>query len=372
MNRQRHGCWVAAAVALATIAAAAAEAAAGEIRIWPSAVVTSDTVTIADLADLRGFDAPTSERLGQIVVQAAPPPGGEVLVRCDDIRAALAEANADLATIQTFGSSRCKVSKPRPPVEPKSPAERPKRTSKSNVQPRPRPAKAAAAPTRQGPAEKAGTLEAALRQFITSRVPDSGAKLEIRFSPANKQDLQLSSPEYQFQIQPRDQRTIGLLSFEIELIRNGQVERTTPIVAEVWLVKDVVVARRPINKGAVVEGRDLKLEERRFSDIEAIGVANLTAAIGQQCQRFVKPGEMISPDWLQAKTLVARGDHVTIWNRQGNLVIKTTGTAQQAGCVGEVIEVRRDGTKRKDDLIDAEVTGPGTVTLSADRQLAKR
>jgi flagella basal body P-ring formation protein FlgA len=355
---------------LLAVAETALPAVAGEIRIWPSAVVTGDSVTLADLADLRGFDSSLTERLGQVVVQAAPAPGGEIVVKPGDVRGALAEANADLASIQILGSSRCKVSKLRPPPEPKPTAK--ERTARPKFQPRERPAQEPPPRQEQEPAAASGSLESSLRRFIASRVPDRDAKLEIRFSPANRDDLGLREPDYRFDIHPKDSRFIGLLSFEVDMIQKEQIERTVPIVAEVWLVKDVVVARRPINRGAGIEGRDLKLEQRRFSDMNSIGVTDLAAAAGQQCQQFIKPGEMLVPNWLQAKALIGRGDRVTIWSRQGGLVIKTSGMAQQSGALGEVIEVRRDGVKRKEDLIDAEITGPGTVTLSNARQVAQR
>jgi flagellar basal body P-ring formation protein FlgA len=373
MNRLRHGCWTALLLAAAMAACAASPADAGEIRIWPSATVTGDAVTLADLADLRGFDPSAGDRLGRIIVHAAPSPGGEIIVKSSDVRGALAETSADLGSIQILGSSRCRVSKPRPAPEPRPAAqERPAPQPKSTPPPPERPEKERPAVAEKELVAQPGTLEFALRQYIASRAPDRREELEIRFSPANREDLRLRESDNSFQIRAKDDRPIGLLSFEVDVLRGDQIERTIPIVGEVWLVKDVVVARRPINRGAVIEGRDLKLEQRRFSDVQAIGVTELAAAVGQQSQQFVKPGEMLVPTWLQARALIGRGDRVTIWSRQGGLVIKTTGTAQKAGALGEVIEVRRDGAKRKEDLIDAEITGPGTVALSNARQVAQR
>lgn len=365
MNRQGHGCWVGLLLSLA----ATTPATAGEVRVWPTAVVTGDEVRLADVAELRGFGSSVADRLGEVVVHAAPPPGGEIVVRASDIRGALAETNVDLACIQVFGSSRCKVGRLRPPREP-PPAVREAR--KPGQQLAAKPANSAVAERRESPAVDPNSLEAVLRRFISSRAVDCGGKLEIRFSPANREDLRIGVGDCRVEIHPKDEQTIGLLSYEVDVLRGEEVERSIPLVAEAWLVKDVVVARRPINRGASIEGRDLRLEQRRFSDVESIGITDLAAAVGQQCQRFVKPGEMLSPAWLQARAMVGRGDRVTIWNRQGALVIKATGTAQKAGSLGETIEVRRDGSKRKEDLIDAEITGPGTVTLIAPRQVAQR
>jgi flagella basal body P-ring formation protein FlgA len=353
---------------LLLLLAAVTPAAAGELRVWPTAVVSGDKVTLADVAELSGFDSAAADRLSDIVVQAAPSAGGEIAVRINDIRGALAEANADLSSIQILGSSRCKVSKPRPPREPAPP---PIKAAESREPSPQRPAKAALK-IEQSIAVDPESLEAAVRQFIASRTPDPGGKLEIRFSPANRNDLQLRLGSDRIEIHPKEDRTIGLLSYEVDILRGEQVERTIPLVADVSLVKDVVVARRPINRGALIEGRDLRLEERRFADLESVGITDLAAAVGQQSARFVKPGEMLATNYVQAKAMIGRGDRVTIWNRQGSLLIKATGTAQQAGSLGETIAVRRDGSKKKEDVIDAEVTGPATVALIAARQVAQR
>jgi flagella basal body P-ring formation protein FlgA len=326
--------------------------------------VTTDVVTVADVAELRGFSTEDADRFGRTVVHAAPREGGEILVRHGDIRSALAEVDANLATLRIFGSSRCRVTRPRMArTEPPPPA----RTQ----------------PIRKHPVERVepkveedpiapGSLESAMRRFISARAAGMADGLEIRFSPANRRDLQLSDPEFQFKIKPQDKQAVGLLTFEVDVIRDGRVERTAPIVAEVWLLKDVVVARRAINHGQEIEGRDVKLERRQFSDVGAIGLTDLAAAIGQQSTAFVKSGDMLRAKWLEAKPIVARGDRVTIWSRCGGLVIKTTGRAQQAGALGAMIDVRRDGSKRRQDLIEAVVTGPGTVSLMDTRQVARR
>jgi flagella basal body P-ring formation protein FlgA len=77
-------------------------------------------------------------------------------------------------------------------------------------------------------------------------------------------------------------------------------------------------------------------------------------------------------EMLKTKPLVQRGDVVTIWARLGGVEIKTTGRAQAAGAMGEKITVCRDGTRRKQDLIEAVVTGPKTVALADERAVASR
>lgn len=367
MNRKRHGCLLAAFLVFTAIVAQATSVEADEIRIWPTAVVLGDAVTLADVADLRGFDLPAKQHLSGIIVHAAPRAGSEVLVRIDDVRGALAEADANLGSIRILGSARCKVSKPRAPrkaatarvAAKRKPRKRGERTPAAYPEPR-----------QAEPPPK--TLESVIRRHIAARVSDPGAKLEIRFSPASDHILRLSAEEYDFKIHPANDRKLGFLSFGVDAVRNGQREQIQPIVAEVQLVKEVVVARRPVNRGKIIEGRDLRLEGRRFTDFESIGITELAAAVGRQCGYFLRAGEMLRPECLRATPLVRRGERVTIWVRSGGVEINTTGKAQQPGALGQIIEVRRDGAKRKQDLIEAVVTGPGTVAVSDIRQLASR
>ncbi len=366
MNRQRYKYLLAVCLALTVATTGSpASARANQIRIWPAAVVTGDAVTLADVADLRGFDRSTGQRLGRIVVHAAPRAGGAVLVRIADIRGALSEADANMAAIQVFGSARCKVSKPRTPRQPR-PSTKASPQYRSKPPPAERPNIIRAEP-------RPNTLEALIRQHIAARAPDDDAKLEIRFSPASEPDLRLGTEEYRFKIRPADGRRLGFVTFEVNITRrDDQSTRAESILAEVQLVQEVIVARRAINRGKTIEGRDLKLEARRFSDVQSVGITDLSAVVGRRCGRFLQEGDMLRAEALRTDPLVRRGERVTIWVRNGSVEIKTTGKAQRPGTLGETIEVRPDGAQRRQDLIEAVVTGPGTVTVTDVRRLASR
>ncbi len=373
MMTSEHGCraWMA---ALAALAVASGFARAGDIRVWPTATVSGDSVQLEEIAELRGFDEATTQRLGQIKVYSAPSVGGELLVRADDVRTALTEAEEDLSSITLLGSSRCKVSKPMPPRERREPVVQHKPPRPNTKTPRPvhtphgTPPPSTSTPT---PATASpDSLESAIREYVRASFPQNDAKLEIRFSPAKEVDLKMSGPNVKFEVRSRDEKKLGLRSFEVVVHRAGEEDRTIPVVGEVTLIKEVVVARRAINRGETIEGRVLKLEERRFTDVAAIGLTDLSAAIGQQCRSFLRPGEMISAESVEQRPVVVRGQPVTIWMRQGTLAIRTTGKAQQAGALGDRIEVLRDGSRRKQDLIEAIVTGPATVSMGASDQLA--
>jgi len=357
--------------AIAAVCAPAVPVVGGEIRIWPTAAVSSDQITVGDIAELRGFDAPAAERLRCLVVSAAPREGGQIPVQAGDVQGALAEGHVNLADVVFVGTSRCTVSRPKAPREQlatvhsgarHAPMTSPTRRGKS-IQ------KVVGKATAKTEAPAPSTLESELREFISARTGEQEGKIEIRFSPTCRRELELDAAGLKVDIRQRDDAKLGLLTFEVTMASAGQATRTLPVVAEVAVVKDVVVAKRAINRGETIEGRNLKLEQRRFTDYSQIGITDLAAVVGQQARQMIRTGEMLGVRSMECKPLVRRGDPVTIWMRQGGLVIKAAGRAQEAGSLGQKIEVARDGMKRKQDLIEAVVTGPATVTVGETTQV---
>ncbi len=371
MNERRHGCWMTIATALSALCTASS-ARGGEIRIWPTAAVSSESIRLSDVAQISGFDDERSRVLREIAVSAAPREGGDLQLGAADVRAALTDAGVNLADVQLLGASRCRIARARTqygttlrvrPIE-----------AKTVTKNQPQVVRAVA--SSNAPVSAPNTLESTLKQFIAARIGEKEGRVEIRFSPTSKRDLQLDSNDFRFDIHARDENKLGLITLEVEIspasshMKSDGPIRTVPIIAEVSVMREVAVARRSINRGELIEGRHLKLEQRRFSDYSQVGLTDVTAAVGQQSRQFVKAGEMLNANGVEGRPLVQRGDAVTIWIKQGPLVIKASGRAQEAGVLGEKISVARDGSRRKQDIIDAVVTGPATVTLGSDRQVA--
>lgn len=368
MKMNQHGCWMTLGLLAATLGATAAPLSAGEIRVWPTAVVKGSSVLLSDISALRGFNAETDARLQSLSIFTAPRAGGQISISADDIRAALVEADFNLADISIFGASRCRVSKPAMPAVEKVRIRKPT--------PKPIQAASAMGSVQSAPAHDIvevsdspdGTLESALRDFIEARGLRDGGRIEIRFSPASAGSLRIAGPADKFRIHPRSEQRLGLVSFDVDILERGSVARTVPIVAEVALMTDVVVARRSINRGETVEPRALRIEERRFTDQAAIGLTELSAAVGMESRGLIRAGEMLTASALQTKPVVLRGQPVTIWMRQGALVIRASGKAQQSGSLGDRISVLRDGTRRKQDVLEGVVTGPGTISVEPSAQ----
>ena len=147
---------------------------------------------------------------------------------------------------------------------------------------------------------------------------------------------------------------------------------TATLVARLTWHRDVVVARRAINIGETIESRHVKLESRRFDDPTRPAIADLADVIGMKAKRFVPARQMLPHDAVGLRPVVGRGDAVTIWHRGNGLIIKTTGRVLEDGAIGDRVRVRRDGTRRRRDVIEVVVTGPGAVELANLTRMASR
>jgi flagella basal body P-ring formation protein FlgA len=221
----------------------------------------------------------------------------------------------------------------------------------------------------------ANTLDAAVRDYIRARLARDDGRLEITFNRTNRSvrdALDSVMKPGSFRIRERDPLELGLCALDVELIREGHVADTIDVIGQIELVKPVLVARKPINRGSIVDRADLKIEERRFSRVGDVGLSDMELAAGYEATRFIRPGEMLSMRSLREKPIIERGDMVKILVRGAGVQITTTGKAQEAGALGDTISVARNGSRRKRDLINAVVTGPGVVTYGGVRQVARR
>lgn len=362
-------------VGAAALGGYSASAGAGVIRVWPTAEVTAGEIRLADMAALQGFEPDAQSQLSDLVIHAAPRAGGALLVRVSDVRSTLQESGANLASIRIIGAARCEVSKPRP-ARPARPTI--DRRDRSKPEARRRPAKdddtdRPGETRRLAPAD---TLESVMLEYIEARVAPKEGRLEVRFGASSRRALELRQSDFRFVIHPsegvRNDRRLGLRSYRVDVLRGEELVETVPVVAEVTILREVVVARKPINRGQTVVGRHLQIEERRFDDLSRVGITDLSAAIGKQARQFVRQGEMLIDNSVETPATVLRGESVTIWHRGSGLRIKTSGKALEDGRLGSQIRVHRDGTRRNAQIIDAIVTGPGTVELVEGPTLASR
>lgn len=334
------------------------------VRIRPTALVTGAQVTLADVAELAG-DA--SALAAEWPIAAAPHAGSSGVVDAAHLQSVLSRRGVNLSNWIFRGASKCVVSRPgEPAVLQPARAGRSPAAANANLTSPQTPAtmpRTDAHPVIESPGVLPGTLEAAIHDHLRRRLPDIGGKLYIRFTPATERLLTLSAAHYQFQITDRAERSLGSIPLEVAILENGKPNQVAQVVCEAALRREVIVARRNLNRGEILQAADLTVEERNFDRLEELGLTDSAPLLSQRARRMIRQGSLINPRDLEPVPLVARNDLVAVTVRRGGLHIAATARAMHSGCYGERIQLRSESSK---EVYFGVITGPKAVEVNAD------
>jgi len=318
------------------------------VRVWPTAVITGDNITLADVCDLSLLTAARSrDDIDTAVVATAPRPGGSNYVTVDQVQQALRRAGVNLATVLVSGSTRCAVSRPRTAV-PSAPS------TKRH------PAHVDARPSASETARR--TLRDAVVGAFQQRVPSRGGVVELQFGRTSPQILELSEPRYSFRVTIVGGRWLGrMINVDVDVFSDGQDAQTIHLVANASLLRSVVVAKRPINQKEKVSAADVEVIERIFDQVDTTIATAIDAVVGQRAKRFIAPGAVVKVTDLELVPLVRRGQIVSVRSLVGGVEVRSAAKALDNGRLGDVVELRTGG--RKGEVLTGIVIGERRVMI---------
>jgi flagellar basal body P-ring formation protein FlgA len=135
----------------------------------------------------------------------------------------------------------------------------------------------------------------------------------------------------------------------------GQPSRFTGTAIETI---DAVTVEHPVEHGEVLKLSDLTVERRPKAEGPAIG--DIHAVAGLAARHELRPGQPLHTADLMKPTVVQRNDTVTIVYEAPGITLTLRGQAQDAGALGDTINVLNAQSKR---VVQGVVTGPGRVTV---------
>jgi flagella basal body P-ring formation protein FlgA len=133
------------------------------------------------------------------------------------------------------------------------------------------------------------------------------------------------------------------------------------LTAQIKVLAEVVVARRYLARGAVIDTDDLELRALDLGAITSGYFIDPTAVEGLAVKRPLAPGAVVAPAQVARVMSVRRGDQVQILLRAGGLEVSSTGKALGDGAVGDRIQVRNLKSRK---VVEGQVEGPGVVGVS--------
>jgi flagellar basal body P-ring formation protein FlgA len=133
------------------------------------------------------------------------------------------------------------------------------------------------------------------------------------------------------------------------------------VVGSVADVVRVPVLSRAVLRGDVVAANDITLERRRRSDMGNDVFTDTARIIGNAARRPLPKGTLLREADIQRPEAVERNANVVMTYENTGLQLAMRGKAQQAGAIGDVIQVQNINSKK---IVEATVTGPGRVAVT--------
>lgn len=122
---------------------------------------------------------------------------------------------------------------------------------------------------------------------------------------------------------------------------------------------DAVAVNRAVERGEVLQASDLTVVRRPKA--QAAGLVDMQAAIGLAARHQLRPGQPIYLADLMKPEIVQRNDTVTLVYQAPGLTLTLRGQAQNAGALGDTIDVLNPQTKR---VVQGVVSGPDRVSVA--------
>jgi len=223
----------------------------------------------------------------------------------------------------------------------------------------------AASSTPVAPAAAGGVAGRTLGQILTAEVAERFGlpieSMQVRFQARDQKLVELAEPQFRFEVEPRRQRNIGWVTWDVEIVTDAGRQRAS-ITADVrvWqtqLFTAVPLAfRQPIGASDVVERRVLV---DRLADEPPL---TREQVVGQEAARDLGPGVALTASMIRAVSLARPGDLVSVVVQRGGVRVTWVAEAREAGSYGQTIRVRKPNTREEFSVL---LTGPQQGRLVA-------
>jgi len=325
----------------------AASAGADAIAVREVARVSTDRITLADVARLSG---PGAEALAGLDLGAVGESGSWIGLK--EIRRRVDEHGANWGVLTLRGPVKVRVERVPATAEPSGPVAG---DSGGRVWVNPTHAIEIAG---VGPA--APTIGGRLRAWLMDRAGAHTGKVTVDFSEADAGFCAAPVGRDRITFEPVGKATLGRIPVAVRRYRpDGSVDSQN-VQATVALRCGAVVATRPIGRGKIITAADVELREVEVTSSMVSPVAELAEAIGRQARGAIAKGSVVQSDKLEDPELVARGETVAVRCLSGGLVLRTTARAMEPGRAGQWILLRNEVNRK---TFRGRVTGPQQVLV---------
>lgn len=182
-------------------------------------------------------------------------------------------------------------------------------------------------------------VEAALRRHTLQYGPWKAENVELRVLPFPALTIAPGLARYQV-LQPTKFSNPGVHNFQLAVEIAGKEAARLWLKAEIRVFEQVVVAAAPLARQELIGARDLRIERRQMAGRGNRPFSRIEDVIGKQLIRAIDANEVLTASAVDRPTLIKRGSAIKLVFETGSLRVETAGVAEEAGKIGELIQVK--------------------------------
>lgn len=200
-------------------------------------------------------------------------------------------------------------------------------------------------------ADKASMVEKHILKTVSAEVQKECASCQVELQILNKKIIEdIAIPDRVVADHWKGQTNL--------VLKLGDENRI--VTAEIRWKDQVVVAKKNIRMGKLIDSKDLRVVEKDVTYLQTAYLNESQKAVGWLGKRVFQRGQVIDENMLKKPLAVKFGQPVKLELINGSLELVIQAKARGAGAVGDQIPVYIPKTRKK---VTAKVIGGGRVRL---------
>lgn len=152
----------------------------------------------------------------------------------------------------------------------------------------------------------------------------------------------------------------GQMGFTIHAESNNEVVQKFDVIAQVDEWAEMPVAGRTLARGSKINPADVVMARLNITNMPGDSALSMDEIVGQEVNTEIVYGETFRRAKLTTPPVINSGSKVIMVYRSGALEASATGTALEAGALGQEIRVRNENSKK---IVSGRVLEAGTVEV---------
>lgn len=294
-----------------------APADAAEIVLKAEVRCERPLVRLADVAEIYATDTAEIERLAAVELFPAPAPGCKRTVRAREVHDLLGLRGLHVGQCRMSGASQVELAGASVVIAPAVQANG-----------------GVPAPQERQVVE---AVKAAILKHLQQHTASKDA-FEIVLNLSDVQVRELGAMIGKLSVAGGQKPWTGTQVFTVGAGATGEAGNVV-VETQITLPPGMVVARRSLPRGAVLQAADVALEHVRTNGKDVEAFSSLDEVVGHETTRAIPPGQPIDRSALRSPVLVRRGEIVSVVARSAGLKVRTTARAREDGSQGDLVAV---------------------------------